>query len=325
MRRPRLRKNPEVEGACYHCISRVAGNAWLFGEREKEVFRKQMWLTAEYCGVEIVTYALMSNHTHILLRVPVRRPVSDAELLRNYRAFNPSMKPYQENALRAVELDMKSDGELAKSWRQRQLRQMFDLSVFNKLLKMRFSIWYNKAHDRFGTFWSERFKSSVVQDGDALRTMAGYIDLNCVRAGIVPDPKDYRFCGYAEAVAGNEKARAGLGQIWGTAWEDTAERYRCLLFGTLSNPREQKAPLSPEQFAEFAKTGGKLPLHVVLRCRIRYFVDGVALGSEEFVRSAGLLIPKTGSGVERRPQPLQAITEWGGLHVLSKMRGNLWG
>jgi hypothetical protein len=262
--------------------------------------------------------------SYILLRVPARREVSDVELLRNYRVFNPSLKPHQERVLQAVELDMKAGGDLAKSWRKRQLRQMFDFSVFNKLLKMRFSIWYNKAHDRFGTLWSERFKSTVVQDGDALRTMAGYIDLNCVRAGIVSDPKDYRYSGYAEAVAGNEKARAGLHHVYGTGWPDTAEQYRCLLFGTLSDAREQKAPLSPEQFAEFAKTGGKLPLHVVLRCRIRYFVDGVALGSDEFVRSVGLS-SKTASGAERRPQPLQAITEWGGLHVLSKMRGNLWG
>ena len=40
--------------------------------------------------------------------------------------------------------------------------------------------------------------------------MAGYIDLNPVRAGIVTDPKDYRWSGYGEAVAGKEAARTGL-------------------------------------------------------------------------------------------------------------------
>jgi hypothetical protein len=28
--------------------------------------------------------------------------------------------------------------------------------------------------------------------------MAAYIDLNPVRAGLVKDPKDYRWCGYAQ-------------------------------------------------------------------------------------------------------------------------------
>lgn len=321
VRRPRLKRDAQIEDGIYHCISRVAGDEWLLKDREKEMLRKQMWVVAEYCGLVIITYALMSNHYHIIVRVPRRRPVSDAELFRNFRLLYPKLKPHQERALQAVEKDMACDGDLARRWRSRQLGQMFDVSQFNKLLKMRFSIWYNQTHRRFGTLWSERFKSLVVQDGDALRTMAGYVDLNCVRAKIVDDPKDYRFCGYAEAVAGNEKARAGLSEIYGSDWADTAERYRCLLFGIVSDTREQKAPLSPDGFASFIKTGGKLPLHKVIRCRVRYFVDGVAFGNEEFVRAMGAKLP---GNKERPPQSLEPIADWVGLHVLSRMRGKAW-
>jgi putative transposase len=45
----------------------------------------------------------------------------------------------------------------------------------------------------------------------SLATMAAYIDLNPVRAGMVRDPKDYRYCGYGEAVGGRGQARKGLG------------------------------------------------------------------------------------------------------------------
>jgi putative transposase len=42
----------------------------------------------------------------------------------------------------------------------------------------------------------------VVENSvNALKTVAAYIDLNPIRAGLVEDPKDYRFCGYGEAVA----------------------------------------------------------------------------------------------------------------------------
>jgi hypothetical protein len=44
----------------------------------------------------------------------------------------------------------------------------------------------------------------------ALSAMSVYIDLNAVRAGIVKDPKDYRYCGYGEAVAGNRHPHARL-------------------------------------------------------------------------------------------------------------------
>jgi hypothetical protein len=50
-------------------------------------------------------------------------------------------------------------------------------------------------------------------------------------------------------------------------------------------------------------------------------VDGLVLGSEQFVRQRSSGLP----GKERSAQPLEAIADWGGLHVLSKMRGKLWG
>ena len=83
-----------------------------------------------------------------------------------------------------------------------------------KLVKQRFSVWYNRSHQRYGTLWAERFKSVLVEaKSGVMRTMAAYIDLNPVRAGLVNDPKDYRFCGYAEAVAGFRLSQLGLSYL----------------------------------------------------------------------------------------------------------------
>jgi len=61
---------------------------------------------------------------------------------------------------------------------------------------------------RKGTLWKERFKSVLVEgDEKALMTVAAYIDLNPVRAGMVERVEDYRRCGDASAVAGNRWAR----------------------------------------------------------------------------------------------------------------------
>lgn len=322
MRRPRLKLDANKEEAYYHCISRIAGGEWLLGDREKEVLRRQLWEVAEYCGLEIVTYVLMSNHYHILAKVPIRRHLSDAELLRRFHALNGNRKPAQERQLQAVEIDMKVDGELAQRWREKQLRQMFDISQFNKLLKQRFTIWYNATHERYGTLWAARFKSVLVERGEALMRVAAYVDGNAPRAKMVNDPKDYRFCGYAEAVAGNAKARYGLGEALGGDWNTKAEVYRSWVIMLLSDSREGKAQAVPELVEEVRKTGGKLPMHVVLKCRIRYFTDGVILGSKAYVAQKS-----TGHGGWRKcePQPLEPVTDWGGLHVLSRMRSKLWG
>ena len=124
--------------------------------------------------------------------------------------------------------------------------------------------------------------------------MAAYIDLNPVRAGLVQDSKDYRFCGYAEAVAGRAQARSGLRDIWG-AYADGSARDRLSTDEALRMHRElilghrAAEPGLSDQERErtlnvLAKGGSTLPKATVLRCRVRYFTDGAILGSKEYVR-----------------------------------------
>jgi len=54
-----------------------------------------------------------------------------------------------------------------------------------------------------------------------------------VRAGLCENPEDYRWCGYAAAVAGDKLSRKGLARAWGRErWTNlVAREYRVLLFG----------------------------------------------------------------------------------------------
>lgn len=52
-----------------------------------------------------------------------------------------------------------------------------------------------------------------VKAGKRIMMMASYIDLNAVRAGLVSDSKEYRYCGYGEAVGGDKEAREGLRHV----------------------------------------------------------------------------------------------------------------
>jgi len=90
-----------------------------------------------------------------------------------------------------------------------------------KSLLERFTKWFNRMHSRSGTLWEDRFKSVIVESGVAARTMAAYIDLNPVRAGMVKDPADYRWSSYGEAVGGGKK---GNGK---KAREDLVRAYFC--------------------------------------------------------------------------------------------------
>ena len=80
------------------------------------------------------------------------------------------------------------------------MRRMASLPVFVKMLKQRFSIRYNREEGHVGTLWEGPFRSVLVEPSRrALSVVGAYIDLNPVRAGIVSDPKDFRFSGYGEA------------------------------------------------------------------------------------------------------------------------------
>jgi hypothetical protein len=305
------------EDAVYHCISHTVNGERLFDEDAKEMFRRQMWQIADYCGVSILTYAIMENHFHILVRVPKKAPISDEEHLRRYRLLYPEPTRFQTASLAVVEAQLKAGGPDADAWHKQQLALMNDVSAFMKLLKQRFTIWFNKNHNRFGALWAERFKSVLVQPaGRAARVVAAYIDLNPVRAGLVDDPKDYRFCGYSEAVAGRKIAQAGLIHVIGEddarIWRTAQEYYRLMIIGSGAKSRAGKAAVSENLFEETVHAKGKLPLSTALRCRIRYFTNGGILGSRAFV-SKYFTLHRRGTGLRRRKKPraLPPVCDWG--------------
>ncbi len=282
--------------ATYHVMSHSVSGTPYFDERAKEILRKMIWQVADFSGVEVLTYCVMSNHFHVLVRVPVADQISDAELLRRYRVLYPKPTKFQTAAIEVMEKQLAEDGEEAAAIRRKLLARMGDVSEYMKAVKQRFSVWYNRSHQRSGTLWAERFKSVLVEGrGNPLQTMAAYIDLNPVRAGLVADPKDYRFCGYAEALAGGPGARRGLRDIW-WAYADGSERNKLSIDEALRMHRElifghrAAEPGLPEKERERAlrvlgKGGAVLPRATVLRCRVRYFTDGAILGTRDYVRS----------------------------------------
>jgi REP element-mobilizing transposase RayT len=311
-------------------MSRTVGNTFLFKDAEKEVFRKMMWQVADFCGVEILSYCIMSNHFHVLVRVPYVESVSDAELLRRFKVLYPKPTKYQVASFADIERLLLAGGADAAEVRQSLLSRMGDLSEFMKTLKQRFSIWYNRNHDqRVGTLWADRFKSVLVEgQGNPLQTMAAYIDLNPVRAGIVEDPKDYRFCGYGEAVSGVKAAQAGLIQIWrdrGAREIDSALRaHRLLIFGKHAS-EPGLSELSRERALKVLdREDGQLPKSVMLRCRVRYFTDGAILGSAEYVR--GFTETWQMERGCKHPPKVQRMrgSDWDGLAVIQSLRRSVF-
>jgi REP element-mobilizing transposase RayT len=215
----------------------------LFGDGDKDVLQRMLWQVAEFSGVQVLTYCLLGNHFHVLVRVPARTTPNDAEILRRYQAMYPEKRPgggpeehrsAGPGPVAKAAAVLEAGGPEAENLRRALAKRMSDLSEFMKTLKQRFTMKYNATHRRYGTLWTARFTSVLLEDApDTVIAQAAYIDLNPVRAKLVADPKDYRWSGYGEAVGGaGAGIRAGLGSILpGLDWESLLAAYRAILFG----------------------------------------------------------------------------------------------
>jgi REP element-mobilizing transposase RayT len=271
-----------------------------------------MRMQENFSGCRILSYCIMSNHFHLLLEVPpiAEEGISDAELLKRLSATSTEASV----AVVAKELaQARAEGrdEWAAEIHARFTYRMHNLSEFMKTLLQRFTRWFNRTHQRSGTLWEERYKSVIVESGVAARTMAAYIDLNPVRAGMVADPADYRWSSYGEAVGGGpkgngKKSREGLVRACmshhgagfeAEKWKEVSRIYRRTLGLALErkNGRAEvekgvlRPPMNDAEALEAADNGTVLPdlkMAVMLRCRVRYFTDGAVIGSKNFVNEA---------------------------------------
>ncbi|MCX6847080.1 MAG: hypothetical protein NTU84_11130, partial [Verrucomicrobia bacterium] len=258
---------------------------------------------------------------------PSNASLSDTELLQRLsalynEAFVATVAKELADARQLVKAGLAEESIVVAQIHARFTYRMHDLGEFMKGLLQRYTQWHNRVHERSGRLWEDRFKSVIVEDGVAARTMAAYIDLNPVRAGMVTDPAEYRWSSYGEAIGGGAKgngktARAGLVRAWGAhkgmladaaLWSgQVARAYRKMLMahavekisesigpdGAMLRkttrkgiPKEAYQELTPEERASKQERDGYIPLARMLRHRIRYFTDGAVIGSRVFVDEA---------------------------------------
>jgi putative transposase len=74
------------------------------------------------------------------------------------------------------------------------------LSRFMQALGRRYVRWFNDRHQRTGTLWEGRFRSTVIAADRYLLACMRYIELNPVRAGLASGPADYRWSSNAHHV-----------------------------------------------------------------------------------------------------------------------------
>jgi putative transposase len=119
----------------YHVMTRTVNGELLFKDREKEIIRKMIHQVSDFCGLDVLTYCIMSDHFDVLLRVPDEGALSDAELMRRYKVLYSKPTKYQQASADIMVDQLKAGGEEAEAIRRKLLARMSDVSDVSEFMK----------------------------------------------------------------------------------------------------------------------------------------------------------------------------------------------
>ena len=231
MTTPRRQQICLAETCFYHCISRCVRRAFLCGidtwsgksyQHRKEWVEQQLLAQSRAFCIDLVGYAIMSNHYHVIVRVDpeLAASLSAEEVLNRWQQLyrlNPLMARFEAgNELTDAEKEIVAN-EIS---RMRQI--LMSISRFMAYLNERIARRANVEDNCKGRFWEGRFRSQAILDDAALLQCLAYVDLNPVRAGISQSPIQSEYTSVKRRLAKNSP---GLLRFKSDVPEATTDHY----------------------------------------------------------------------------------------------------
>ncbi|NDV90378.1 transposase [Alteromonas sp. 345S023] len=185
----------------YHCVSRCVRRAFLCGrdhysgksyEHRRHWVENRLLKLASVFAIDVCAYAVMSNHTHLVLYVDKRKALSLStdDVLRRWHMLHKGTE------LTRQYMNSKSRSKLSQIQLQSVLssvsvyrKRLYDISWFMRLLNEYIARLANKEDECTGRFWEGRFKSQALLDEASLLACMAYVDLNPIRAGKAKTPE----------------------------------------------------------------------------------------------------------------------------------------
>jgi REP element-mobilizing transposase RayT len=210
---PRIRRRFLLEPAeigVYHCINRCVRRAFLCGqdpvsgkdfEHRRQWIQDRMQFLAGQFGVDVLGFAVLSNHLHVVLRnrPDVVHGWSDVEVARRWWNTFPKRRDRAGNAREPTNVELQMiiiDPAKLAEIRQR----LSSVSWFMRCLAERIARIANAEDVCRGCFWEGRYKCVPLLDESALAACLAYVDLNPIRAQIAETPETSRFTSVYERI-----------------------------------------------------------------------------------------------------------------------------
>jgi REP element-mobilizing transposase RayT len=157
--------------------------------------RERLRYLAQIYAIEILTYAVLHNHTHIVVRSrpDIARQWTPQMVAQRWLMLTPT-KDAAGNIIEPSAKQVQAitdDPELVEKLRL----QLSDISWLMRSYSQHIAFRANREDRELGHFWQDRYKAFVLVDQAAILRCMMYVDLNLIRAGLANSIQDSDYTG----------------------------------------------------------------------------------------------------------------------------------
>ena len=201
----------DAEIQAFHVINRCVRRTFLCGSdaksgrdfsHRKEWIRDRLELLAGIFAVDVMGFAVLSNHMHVVVRTrpDVVATWSDDEIAVRWWNLFPQRRLKNGSAAEPTEFELNHIRNDASGLKEKR-RRLSNVSWFMKCLSEPIAKRGNREEEVTGHFWEARYKIQPLLDEMAIAACMAYVDLNPIRAGIALTPETSDFTSVQERIA----------------------------------------------------------------------------------------------------------------------------
>ncbi|MFT7221778.1 MAG: REP element-mobilizing transposase RayT, partial [Candidatus Azotimanducaceae bacterium] len=187
----------DPNGGTYHITSRCVRRAYLCGinpdngdnfDHRRQWIEDRVHLLSKIFAIDLLGYAVMSNHYHLILTIDPARVSSwnDETVVEKWRSLFPKQNDSRASTFKNQPQSVEFDTEKMATLRER----LGSLSWVMRCLNEPIARLANNEDECKGRFWEGRFKSQLILDEVSLLACMVYVDLNPMRANIATRVSD---------------------------------------------------------------------------------------------------------------------------------------
>lgn len=182
------------EMAIVHVMNRTVRRCFLMGQDShtgrnydyrKDWIEQRMEYLAKYFGIDVLSYSILSNHFHLVLRQrpDVVKSWDDTQVAQRWLMLCPKKKNKDGSPKAPTEPQLNAIRNNPTKLQEIRSR-LSDISWWMRLMCQNIAQRINRDDDEKGKVWQNRYQAVRLLDEAALVACSAYVDLNPIRAAM---------------------------------------------------------------------------------------------------------------------------------------------